>query len=76
MEPSVALAAINGSSGRSWATLQRLPDNVLSRKFDYNFSLELLQKDVTGTCVGALPDAPAAGLSKEAFPLLSLASAR
>ena len=25
---------------------QRIPDNVLSRKFDYSFSLELLNKDV------------------------------
>ena len=71
--PEVALAAINESSGRSWATLQRIPDNVLSRKFDYQFSLELLHKDVQ-TCVQGVfreSDTAAAG-----FPLLTLGAAR
>uniref|UniRef100_A0A7S2FGM8 3-hydroxyisobutyrate dehydrogenase-like NAD-binding domain-containing protein n=1 Tax=Florenciella parvula TaxID=236787 RepID=A0A7S2FGM8_9STRA len=71
--PEVALAAINGSSGRSWATLQRIPDNVLSRKFDYNFSLELLNKDVQ-TCMDGVfvdPDPAKAG-----FPLLTLGAER
>ena len=57
VEPAAALDAINGSSGRSWATLQRFPDHIVpSRAFDYGFSLELLSKDVD-TClalVGAL----------------------
>jgi hypothetical protein len=35
-----ALAAINGSSGRSWATLQRFPDNICTSQ-PYNFSLGL-----------------------------------
>ena len=71
--PEVALAAINGSSGRSWATLQRIPDNVLSRKFDYNFSLELLHKDVQ-TCMSGVfaADDP----SKAGFPLLTLGAER
>ena len=73
--PEVALAAINGSSGRSWATLQRIPDNVLSRNFDYNFSLELLAKDVNTCTEGILGDA-SVGLSKDAFPLLCAASRR
>ena len=73
--PEVALAAINGSSGRSWATLQRIPDNVLSRNFDYNFSLELLAKDVHTCTEGILGDA-SVGLSKDAFPLLCAASRR
>jgi len=38
---------INESSGRSWATLQRIPDHVLPRTFDYGFSMPLLQKDVS-----------------------------
>ena len=49
VDPAKALAAINTSSGRSWATMQRLPDHVLPRTFDYNFALELLRKDV-GIC--------------------------
>ena len=75
VDPTVALAAINGSSGRSWATLQRIPDNVLSRKFDYNFSLELLHKDVQ-TCVQNILDAPSVGIAGESFPLLNLSASR
>ena len=41
-----ALSAINTSSGRSWVSQQRFPDHVLSRTFDYGFSLGLHCKDV------------------------------
>jgi 3-hydroxyisobutyrate dehydrogenase len=41
-----ALEAINESSGRSWSSMQRMPDNILTRKFDYGFSLGLHRKDV------------------------------
>ena len=75
VDARVALAAINGSSGRSWATLQRLPDNVLTRKFDYNFSLELLNKDVQ-TCMDKILKAPAAGLRGDSFPLLGMSANR
>jgi 3-hydroxyisobutyrate dehydrogenase len=44
--PSVALQVINNSSGRSLATQSRLPDYVLTRKFDYGFALALMAKDV------------------------------
>mmetsp|Transcript_10942 Transcript_10942/g.19187 ORF Transcript_10942/g.19187 Transcript_10942/m.19187 type:complete len:168 (-) Transcript_10942:212-715(-) len=71
--PEVALAAINGSSGRSWATLQRIPDNVLSRKFDYNFSLELLDKDVQTCMTGVFEEG---GQPKPGFPLLRLGAER
>ena len=42
----VALKAISTSSGRSWVTQQRMPEHVLTRGFDYGFSLGLLSKDV------------------------------
>jgi len=45
--PEVALAAINGSSGRSLQTEVRLPKEVLSREFNYGFNLSLMAKDVT-----------------------------
>lgn len=50
VDPAVALAAINKSSGRSWASMQRFPDNILTRGFDYGFRLSLLQKDIRTAC--------------------------
>lgn len=41
-----AIDFINNSSGRSWVTLQRYPDNILNNKFDYGFSYDLHKKDV------------------------------
>ena len=49
------LQAINTSSGRSWVTQQRMPEHVLTRGFDYGFSLGLLCKDVD-TCMGMLQE--------------------
>jgi len=43
----VALEAINGSSGRSLQTEERIPLEVLTRKFNYGFPLGLMLKDVT-----------------------------
>jgi len=51
VSPSRALETINLSSGRSWVTLQRYPDHVIPRTFDYGFSLDLLRKDLTTACV-------------------------
>ena len=51
----VALKAISTSSGRSWVTQQRMPEHVLTRGFDYGFSLGLLCKDVD-TCMGMLKE--------------------
>ncbi len=51
----VALKAISTSSGRSWVTQQRMPEHVLTRGFDYGFSLGLLCKDVD-TCMGMLQE--------------------
>ncbi|MAP67650.1 MAG: hypothetical protein CMF80_08140 [Candidatus Marinimicrobia bacterium] len=41
-----ALQFINHSSGRSWATLQRYPEHILTNKYDYGFSYELHKKDI------------------------------
>jgi 3-hydroxyisobutyrate dehydrogenase len=40
-----ALEAINGSSGRSWVTMQRFPDNILTGK-PYGFALGMHCKDM------------------------------
>lgn len=48
VDPEVALSAINGSSGRSLQTQERIPKEVLDgRKFNYGFKLPLMAKDVT-----------------------------
>jgi 3-hydroxyisobutyrate dehydrogenase len=41
-----ALDAINGASGRSLVTEERIPEHVLSGKFDFGFKLELMRKDI------------------------------
>ena len=41
-----ALKFINNSSGRSWVTLQRYPDHILTNKYDYGFSYNLHKKDI------------------------------
>ena len=41
-----ALKFINTSSGRSWVTKQRYPDNILTGKYDYGFSYDLHRKDI------------------------------
>merc|ERR1711865_231781 len=46
VKPEVALAAINGSSGRSLQTQERVPREVLTRRFNYGFKLPLMAKDV------------------------------
>jgi len=46
VQPEVALEAINTSSGRSLQTEVRIPTEVLSRRFDYGFKIELMLKDV------------------------------
>ena len=45
VSPQAALDAINTSSGRSWGSQNRIPGHVLTRKFDYGFHLDLLEKD-------------------------------
>ena len=46
IDPVLALDAINDSSGRSLATQSRLPEHVLTRKFEYGFKYFLMLKDL------------------------------
>ena len=42
----IALEAINGSSGRSLQTQERIPNEVISNEYNYGFKLNLMYKDV------------------------------
>jgi 3-hydroxyisobutyrate dehydrogenase len=44
--PEIALQAINVSSGRSLQTEVRIPTEVLTRRFNYGFKLNLMRKDI------------------------------
>ena len=46
LDPQTLLDVINVSSGRSFATLERIPQCVLDRSFPVRFTTELLHKDV------------------------------
>lgn len=46
LDPQTMLDVINASSGRSFATLERIPQCVLNRNFPLRFTTELLHKDV------------------------------
>jgi len=46
VDPKVALDVINASSGRSNASMNLIPERVLTRKFPRTFRLALLEKDV------------------------------
>jgi 3-hydroxyisobutyrate dehydrogenase len=46
LDPKTLLDVINVSSGRSFATLERIPQCVLDRSFPVRFTTELLHKDV------------------------------
>jgi len=61
VDPAKALSVINKSSGRSLQTEVRLPEEVLSRRFNYGFKLGLMQKDcgiAAGIVRAGFPDAP------------------
>eukprot|EP00747_Dinoflagellata_sp_TGD_P218720 gnl/TRDRNA2_/TRDRNA2_90928_c0_seq1.p1 gnl/TRDRNA2_/TRDRNA2_90928_c0~~gnl/TRDRNA2_/TRDRNA2_90928_c0_seq1.p1 ORF type:complete len:365 (+),score=51.78 gnl/TRDRNA2_/TRDRNA2_90928_c0_seq1:59-1153(+) len=62
VDPAVALATINSSSGRSMATEVRIPEQVLSRRFFHGFKLGLMKKDCE----------IASALIKSGFPEASL----
>jgi 3-hydroxyisobutyrate dehydrogenase len=51
LDPKLMVDAINVSSGRSGSTERKLPDFILSERFDSGFTLALLAKDV-GIAVG------------------------
>jgi 3-hydroxyisobutyrate dehydrogenase len=46
LDPQMMLDVINVSSGRSYATMERIPQCVLDRSFPVRFTTELLHKDV------------------------------
>ncbi|KNZ73647.1 Phosphonoacetaldehyde hydrolase [Termitomyces sp. J132] len=47
VSPAAALAIINESSGRSWATQDRMQNYILPGTYDYGFQLSLLEKDMS-----------------------------
>lgn len=51
LSPSKALEGINLSSGRSLVTMQRYPNHVIPRTFDFGFSLDLIKKDLNTACL-------------------------
>lgn len=46
LKPSVMVDVINAGSGRNTATMQKFPQAILPRTFDYGFSTGLMFKDV------------------------------
>jgi 3-hydroxyisobutyrate dehydrogenase-like beta-hydroxyacid dehydrogenase len=46
LDPSVMVDVINAGSGRNTATMQKFPQSILPRSFDYGFSTGLMFKDV------------------------------
>ncbi len=44
--PDVMIDVINAGSGRNTATMQKFPQAILPRTFDYGFSTGLMNKDV------------------------------
>jgi len=47
LDPALALDVLNASSGRSGATQDKFPRAVLTRTFDYGFTVEHMLKDVS-----------------------------
>ena len=45
LDPSTMIDVINAGSGRNTATMQKFPQSILPRTFDYGFSTELMHKD-------------------------------
>ena len=46
VNPEILLSAINAGSGRNTATMQKFPQSVLTRTFDFGGSLNILIKDI------------------------------
>jgi 3-hydroxyisobutyrate dehydrogenase-like beta-hydroxyacid dehydrogenase len=47
LDPQALLEIFNSSSGRNSATLEKFPQQILTRRFASGFRLELMRKDVT-----------------------------
>jgi 2-hydroxy-3-oxopropionate reductase len=50
LDPALMLQVINAGSGASNATLDKIPNYVLSRRFDFGFPVALSRKDI-GLCL-------------------------
>ncbi|KAG6906966.1 hypothetical protein DXG01_011163 [Tephrocybe rancida] len=74
VDPSQALAGINESSGRSWATLDRMPKYVLPGTYDYGFQLSLLKKDMLTALHLASGTGNTTPLLTNSFRLVDIAS--
>jgi 3-hydroxyisobutyrate dehydrogenase-like beta-hydroxyacid dehydrogenase len=46
LDPEQMLAVLNNGSGQNSATLTKIPDHVLNRRFDYGGALYIIQKDL------------------------------
>lgn len=46
LDPDAMLAVINSGSGRNSATLDKFPQSVLTRRFDFGFPISLYCKDI------------------------------
>jgi len=46
LDPEQMLAVLNHGSGQNSATLTKIPDHVLNRKFDYGGALYIIRKDL------------------------------
>lgn len=46
LKPEVMIDVINAGSGRNTASMQKFPQSILPRSFDYGFSTGLMTKDV------------------------------
>ena len=62
-----ALAAINSSSGRSLVTEERIPNHVLSGRFDFGFRLDLMMKDLRNA-IGLMDATDVGGHGAKAAP--------
>ncbi|MFC6486510.1 NAD(P)-dependent oxidoreductase [Nitratireductor sp. GCM10026969] len=46
LDPKIMVDVINAGSGRNTATMQKFPNSILPRTFDYGFATGLMHKDV------------------------------
>ena len=70
VDVDAALQAINGSSGRSWVTMQRFPDNILTGDA-YGFALAMHCKDLENA-LRAIREPRATDGAPVAAPMLEL----
>ncbi|KAH0587059.1 hypothetical protein H2248_005878 [Termitomyces sp. 'cryptogamus'] len=74
VSPAAALAIINESSGRSWATQDRMQNYILPGTYDYGFQLSLLEKDMSTALQLASGCGNTTPLLTNSFRLVSRAS--